>query len=147
MFRELPRFKVMNYSTYRDECRTTSSLNAFPTSVVHGHIDCAPVYLRGSGEAAGVEVTIAHSAIPSSLFPLRSWDSGRWRIPSDVTINFIACSMEAGVDPRFGKGRRRGRKRFHLLKNAIDVDLLHFFRQPFNLRALPNDLLDSPAFR
>ena len=34
--------------------------------------------------------------------------------------NFIACSMEAGVD-RFGKAVVEG-ERFHLLKNAIDVD-------------------------
>jgi len=46
VFRGLPRFKVVNYSTYRDACRDFFSRHP-EHPVVHGHIgSCAPVYLR-----------------------------------------------------------------------------------------------------
>ena len=51
VFRGLPRFKVVNYSTYRDECRDFFSRHS-EHPVVHGHIgSCARV--PQGGEAAG----------------------------------------------------------------------------------------------
>ena len=59
VFRGLPRFKVVNYSTYRDECRDFFSRHS-EHPVVHGHIgSCAPVYLREAKRQG--RVTIAHS--------------------------------------------------------------------------------------
>ena len=119
VFRGLPRFKVVNYSTYRDACRDFFSRHS-EHPVVHGHIgSCAPVYLREAKRQG--RVTIAHSH--SQKFPLSVTELGFRALAYPVrrvADNFIACSMEAGVD-RFGKAVVEG-DRFHLLKNAIDVD-------------------------
>ena len=119
VFRGLPRFKVVNYSTYRDACRDFFSRHP-EHPVVHGHIgSCAPVYLREAKRQG--RVTIAHSH--SQKFPLSVTELGFRALAYPVrrvADNFIACSMEAGVD-RFGKAVVEG-DRFHLLKNAIDVD-------------------------
>ena len=96
VFRGLPRFKVVNYSTYRDECRDFFSRHS-EHPVVHGHIgSCAPVYLREAKRQG--RVTIAHSH--SQKFPLSVTELGFRALAYPVrrvADNFIACSMEAGL--------------------------------------------------
>lgn len=118
----IPRFTLINYSTYAKACHEFFSTHSY--RIVHGHIAFpSAIYLKEAKRDGSYTILHSHAQkyplSPSqAVFRLVSGQGRRW---ADY---FLACSQQAGLD-RFGKEIVSG-PNFHVLKNGIDTRITRF---------------------
>lgn len=115
----IPRFKILNYISYKKACRDFFSVHSY--RIVHGHIGLpAAIYLNLAHESGAYAIAHSHA----QNFPLSPEELAFRACSYPVRHHadyYIACSRQAGID-RFGIDIVNNGARFHLLKNGIDVE-------------------------
>lgn len=117
----VPMLMPGNYRQYRAKCRAVMQEVSAAHAVVHGHIASTSAIYLAEAKRAGCK-TVMHSH--AAKFPLspRELVFRTLAYPArNIADYFIGCSPQAGLD-RFGSRIAQG-DRFHVLPNAIDVDM------------------------
>ena len=123
----IPRFRIVNYASYRKACAAFFDAHG-EFAVVHGHIGLpAAIYLE-QARRRGI-YAVAHSHAQN--YPLSPAEAAFRLCSLPVRRHadfFMACSQQAGID-RFGARICSDEKRFSVLNNGIDLARYRFDAQ------------------
>lgn len=115
----LEKFNGMNFSKYKEACRSLFSKYGSHYTAVHVHIgSCAPIVLAEARRKGLYTIVHSHNTKSSLSFPEIAFRvvSFPTRFMADA---YLACSLQAGID-RFGKKVTKGDS-FAVLKNGIQT--------------------------